>query len=733
MTIDSDAGWGVSVLGVFEGGDDEWHFGITETGESVGYSSTASEFDGIYMQVTPTEIRVHTGHAGALLMRRAYAIPPDVTYFRGFYNIYNSGGRILGCGQRFDQFVSVYNTGNITAELDPATDGSIRALDTQRFGVTVDVDGDRVVHLTHIEGGIEGATRDVPVHVAPLYIHPIHQPCGSLAIEGSIIEFESNGGQGGIFTASGGTILDGLRWQAPVTTGTIVNFLYEIGEASATCTLQVQPELLVYGVQDDGFYGEDMAQGEILRLLSSVPATFSSPNYPELISPSGTLIAPHHEMDEVFGEKIVEVRVEGAMQVYTFKVRIQAMYPSIQFCGPDPQKWLPRDEDYLPNTLTMLGGTSQVKNRNEEGVLTWEIAYVNLIEKGDVACLCPPENPFCPCELATAERLSNFYRAMDGYVKYFTVVDIHSGELFKYVRMTRFERDHDIFSHQQLRTVSLRQEGKWLFTAPEYAASVYDVTQNGELVTQDDFPVTSTSVTPPAFNLAARSDLLFYYEADQTPGYINGSNVIAVPDLGPGNLDLAELTNPPKYRTALNGINGLPAFEFDGVNDQLLGTVAVPSSTLLTFGYVYKGVSYPTINEFFCIADLNYGTYGFAGFSNNYYGSSTGICGFFGPFSNPAGGTAPWPTQGVLVVQIDFTSKVFKLWLSGEEAVDMIMTGLPAEMGTGNCFPVFGRYNGATGTIYTSGKAGMFFGASSFWTEAEVKAFTATFGKKYKF
>jgi len=402
-------------------------------------------------------------------------IPAGIEWLQmsvGFFDNAAIGTKLIFLTRRLDEVTLPLTTEITNFEFTtPTTHFHSRVVDSGHFGITADAVGDIVGRVTVPDIPAIPAVL-VQIHADALYLKPKDGACGDTVIHGTIVQFESNGGLGGAFEASGGTILSGLKWQAPYANG-FVTFTYTIGLVTASCILEVQPPLSVAGVNEDGFY-PDLAQGEIVRFQATCERAqwFSDP--PGLVvrggENAGRFVAPHDELDEFFGEKTVIITVRGCNQEYTFKVHIQAMYPTPKFCGAIPIKWLQDEPDFLPNRLVMTGGTSEVKNRNRKGINTWQITYDLLNEKAPVNCTCVEgdiaiHQPHCTNALATAERLSKFYRQVS-MAKYFTVIDYHTETQFKYVRLTQFTRGHNLYFTEQARQVGMRYEGGLQFESP---------------------------------------------------------------------------------------------------------------------------------------------------------------------------------------------------------------------------------------------------------------------------
>jgi hypothetical protein len=451
--IDNRGIWS-TIYAYSNNGSDHWHYDLTMFGNVI---FTAREIhDGDNMAF------YNDGNGNLICQREnnhiwrnesSYPIPADVTDFKFYYNLELAGNWLRHTLRRIDTATIPLGTGNLTYTLIPSeTVAAVRAIDGTHFGVTADFLGNFNIALSHPDVEVD---KVVPVEVAALYIKPINGNCGGTVIQGEAIQFESNGGNGGLFEATNGTILSDLKWQAPFTEG-VTTFTYTIGNVHANCTLTVVPKLTVDGVNEDGHY-PDLAQGEDVYFHSTcLRAVYTSLNYPSLITLQGHLIAPTDAQNEVFGQKDVKVRVTGCGQVYDFTVRIEAMYPTPKFCGANPEKWKQNRPDFKANTVEMTGGTQQVKNQNRVGISVWDVTYQPLAQ-GNTPCQCVIGSDSSRCEsaLQSAKRLDSFYTQVK-YTEYFTVVDRHTAIVYKYVRLVSYTNDHGLYATEQARSLSMR-------------------------------------------------------------------------------------------------------------------------------------------------------------------------------------------------------------------------------------------------------------------------------------
>jgi hypothetical protein len=448
-----------------------WHYYVYKDGVVVvgGVSGiTVSPGDKLAVYVDGQTITAAIRHSN--IWRNVYSepIPADSGGFRSYYNLNGLQTALIDCQTRIDDAIV-----NLTTDiaqfrfLEPDHFFTERIVDATHYGISASAVDEVIAEISVPNLDVPVTPVNVQLRSEPLYIRPVSGVnCGGTVIQGDIIQFETNGGLGGVFEASIGTVLSGLRWQAPFIEGTAV-FTFTVGGITAQCELLVVRRLTVEGVDEDGYY-PDLAQGESVTFIASCHNVewFSDP--PFLVvrrsANAGKLHAPTDAIDSEFGEKQVTVTVRGCGQEYKFKVLIQAMYPTPRFCGATPTKWSQDEPDFLPTRLTMVGGTSQVKNRTAVGIRTWSIEYDILRQDATTTCNCENQGdpathvPSCTNDLATAKRLSDFYKKVK-QTRYFTVVDYHTGEQFKYVRLTHFERAHTLYKTEQARRVSLRWEG----------------------------------------------------------------------------------------------------------------------------------------------------------------------------------------------------------------------------------------------------------------------------------
>lgn len=445
--------------------DSQGRFRLYELSNPVGPDDRpCANNEGMRIDSNGQTIFIYHHTIGQFRLIDSFPIPEDVEWFKFYYSIAYAGNSWYYTYMRVDEATIPVTTSNTTLIIEPQPPAvTQRIIDSTHFGLIGLAIGatNAKLHNDHIAVDVI-----VPIDITPLWLKPIGQDCGGYAITGQIVPFETNGGLGGIFTATGGTILSGLKWQAPTAEGDIT-LSYTVNEVTATCLIHVVNKLSVNGVNEDGFYA-DMAQGEMVQFVSSCPdATFASENYPNIITHEGRLVAPTDAEDDVFGEKDVVVKVEGCFQTYFFRVHIQAMYPIPQFCGPEPDKWKsPLVLDYKVNRGEMQGGTTEAKNRNAVGIATWEVRYGNLWRDAPPSCSCLNtynHSTACEASKSTAKRLDDFYTLVS-YVKYFTVLDYHTRIVYKYVRLTNYEFDHQgLWKTEQTRQLQMRQEGEVLF------------------------------------------------------------------------------------------------------------------------------------------------------------------------------------------------------------------------------------------------------------------------------
>jgi hypothetical protein len=431
------------------------------------FGAVGANFDGFTIVSDGNAITIYrvVGNVNNYL-RTAY-IPADVQFLNYRFHFNSAIKRISNIEGVVGQVTIQLTTANLSFTIDNATEIETRAIDLQHYGVRPLTNVNHLITL-----GYEGLPNKlVPVIVEPLYLRPVDRPANSYVIFGEVIDFESNGGDAGLFTASAGIIISNLKWQAPTASGA-VDFSYTVGSVIATTRLNVVPRLEVAGVAN--LFYRNVLQGDTVQLFASVEgATFHSPNYPNLVHSDGTLIAPYDAEDEDFGSKTVQVDVTGGGQVYTFYVYIEPIFPTPMFCGASPEKWRMHVPKKLANKLTYDGGAREAKNRNRLGVITWEMNYRELKVEPDCVCVSDQSNFVCWEKLQTSKRLDAFYDLV-GEVKKFTVIDHHTRQKFGGVVIEDYSDDHVLYATGQTRKLKM-----YLSLAPVIPLFPYDFEDDG--------------------------------------------------------------------------------------------------------------------------------------------------------------------------------------------------------------------------------------------------------------
>lgn len=235
-------------------------------------------------------------------------------------------------------------------------------------------------------------------------------------------------------------------------------------------------------------------------------------------------------------------------------------------------------------------------------------------------------------------------------------------------------------------------------------------------------PIISATPLPSLFDPLDLANLLWYIEGDQITGYSDNDDATLVQDLSPANRDFTEATNPPKYRTAANGINNLPALVFDGTNDKLLGPDMADTWTAMTIAYVYKDFTLSGRNS---LAGLKAGGGTDQMFSLEISGSDLRVWVYFDNFVTVTNLTLP--TSGIVVAQYDLAGDNIKFWHNGVKKVDASIS-LPASKNRST--PTLGEFE--YGAV-SAGTVAMYWATDSIVSEAILGDFHTDYMTKYGF
>ena len=451
IAVLDDTGHSINIFAYSNNAADNWRYDVNVRNVRLATAQASSFNDNMALYSNGTTISVMRQHNTIWTTVFSFNVPTESKKFRFHFNIEKAGQSINYAQAGLEATSIAILSTDLELSISPT---AILRLVGNRIGILAETIGHRVLTLIHPDLAKHA---HVSINVSSLYIKPVGQECGGFAITGQIVQFESNGGNGGLLEVNTGTVLNGLRWQAGYDVG-IATFLYRIGNVSASCTLRVVSKLSVEEVENGRY--PDLAQGEQIQFTTSCEnAVFSSPNYPSIITENGILVAPTDARNEVFGMKNVIVEVRACFQALIFELRIQALFPTPKFCGASPIDWTPTPNDFLPVREIMGGGTSQVKNKNKQGILTWTVNYNNLPYEMTEHCKCELLNNIknCQAELSTAKRLDDFYLLVT-FATPFSVIDYHDGLHRKFIRLTDFKRKHQRFDTEQSRSLALRYE-----------------------------------------------------------------------------------------------------------------------------------------------------------------------------------------------------------------------------------------------------------------------------------
>lgn len=321
----------------------------------------------------------------------------------------------------------------------------------------------------------------IPVSVAPAYFRPRGFDCGGCTFTGTTVEFETNGGSGGVLTADGGVVVDSTTWIAPGTPGSYT-LTYTINGAQLTCVINVVEQLRLLNVEGDTITG--LIPGEQFQLITNYPSypdegvEWENLDCPNIVSRSGLITVPLRPNDQCFGEVDCKIRcrltgipdlectnlTEGEDQVY-FDIRIivDPVFPTPKFGGPQPVKWKPETPDFRVVVNEFEGGCDETYVRNLVPIQKWTVRYAGLPYHLESPCApepCCPEpqgftNGYNPDD-QSAKILDDFWMLVGGQYRYFTVFDFRTGEAWRRVRFDgTMERDHINWNRTQSRELKL--------------------------------------------------------------------------------------------------------------------------------------------------------------------------------------------------------------------------------------------------------------------------------------
>lgn len=318
----------------------------------------------------------------------------------------------------------------------------------------------------------------VDVVVDDLYFVPVGFNCGECVFVNQIVEFDSNGGLDGVLTATAGTVIDALTWQAP-TTPQDVTLTYTIGGTSVNCLLHVIPEFQLLNVRNNEIRG--LLPGDTFQILTNYDSPEGTVVWQNLdcqstVSPTGLVTIPPVTASSCFGAMDCYIRgtvtevsdnivnicpniTDGSIYI-DIRIVVDPVYPTPEFGGPPYIKWKPETPDYRVIVNEFEGGCAETYIRNKVPKQKWMVRYSGLAY--DDPCL--PE-PCCGEEqvvngydstFKSATRLDEFWNLVMGQYGYFTLVEPRTNRVWRRVRFDAvMGRDHINWKHIQDRDLVL--------------------------------------------------------------------------------------------------------------------------------------------------------------------------------------------------------------------------------------------------------------------------------------
>lgn len=287
--------------------------------------------------------------------------------------------------------------------------------------------------------------------------------CGGKVVEGTIVEFQANGGEQATLEADGGVVIDSTHWLAPSLPG-VYHLVYKINGQESSCVVEVVRKLRIEGVVNDEFPNVIPNQ-QIVFQANCDDVRYSSPDCPECINVLGFFVAPDYTASDSFGEAEIEIVAEGCGQQVTFSVVIDPVYPSEQFGGATPTKTLPVMEKYNVTKLVSEGGSPSYYDDGAAPERVWKLSYkeLYLCPVGDIPegfrLNCPPQ-PTNILQLQHVQRLDKFHRLVRGIARPFTYIESDNGNVWRKCHFNKeMTRDHKDWYTQQSREVEIVWNG----------------------------------------------------------------------------------------------------------------------------------------------------------------------------------------------------------------------------------------------------------------------------------
>jgi hypothetical protein len=290
--------------------------------------------------------------------------------------------------------------------------------------------------------------------------------CCFCVFAGEQVNFNHNAGSAGVLTATGGTIISNTKWQAPTIAGDYVvtlNVTGPIGTQLITNYVKVIEPLKLSNTSNSL---NDLLPGQSFQLLTNYPesqVTWST-TYGDIpiVTSTGLIIIPTNPADNCFGG--LEATILGVLTDTTgcgltssveVSVTVNPVFPTENFCGPPITKWKRNSNRFKTIIKEFEGGCDETHIKSKKPRVTWEIRYSGLTRFFGNDCQ-PPNVVGCPPQLATANRLDDFYDLVFGQFKKFTLVDRDTGEVWYNVRFSSdMESDHSHRTNSNSRIFSL--------------------------------------------------------------------------------------------------------------------------------------------------------------------------------------------------------------------------------------------------------------------------------------
>lgn len=361
--------------------------------------------------------------------------------------------------------------------------GAVETTWTAPLGGTITGDGNNRCFTANVPGLYQVCVESdfdapvcVDVDIDSLYFNPTDFNCGDCTFVNSIVTFESNGGLNGTLTATGGTVIDALTWQAPSSPG-FFTLTYSVAGFSTTCDVNVIDEFVATNVAE-GNVIKGLLPGDTFKITTNYDPPYGiieweNVDCDNIVQTDGTIVIPKPSVHNCFGAlkcsvraRLIEIseyemcqNVEG--MYLDFYIEVDPVFPTPDFGGPNYVKWKKETPDYRVIVNEFEGGCDETYIRNKAPVQKWQVRYAGLIN--DVPCT--PE-PCCEDTIGyvggydqsyqAAARLDEFWDLVYGQYGYFTLIEPRTGIVWERVRFDgTMERDHINWRTTQSREFTL--------------------------------------------------------------------------------------------------------------------------------------------------------------------------------------------------------------------------------------------------------------------------------------